>query len=172
MKGLSWDRLGENGLQWPIKEDGTDTKMLHVNGQFKKGIGTFHHFDFVETPEIVSHGKKYPFILTTGRELEHYNSGTMTRRTDNQAILGKDYLEVHPKDAIKKGVKDKEIVRIFSDRGSVNIPIKYSKNVKQGILRTTFHQPEVFINIITGNIADKETLTPEYKVVSVDFERI
>ena len=172
MKGLSWDRLGENGLQWPIKEDGTDTKMLHVNGQFKKGIGTFHHFDFVETPEIVSHGEKYPFILTTGRELEHYNSGTMTRRTDNQAILGKDYLEVHPKDAIKKGIKDKEIVRIFSDRGSVNIPIKYSKNVKQGILRTTFHQPEVFINIITGNIADKETLTPEYKVVAVDFDRI
>jgi formate dehydrogenase major subunit len=52
MKGLSWNRLGENGLQWPIKEDGTDTKMLHVNGQFKKGIGTFHHFDFVETPEL------------------------------------------------------------------------------------------------------------------------
>jgi formate dehydrogenase major subunit len=44
--------------------------------------------------------------------------------------------------------------------------------VKQGILRATFHQPEVFINIITGSIADKETLTPEYKVVSVDFDRI
>ncbi len=172
MKGLSWERLGKNGLQWPIKEDGTDTKMLHVNGKFKKGIGTFHHFDFEETPEIVSHGKKYPFILTTGRELEHYNSGTMTRRTDNQILLGKDFLEVHPKDALKKGVKDKEIVRIFSDRGSVKIPLKYSKNVKRGVLRTTFHQPEVFINIITGSVGDKETLTPEYKVVAVDFERI
>jgi formate dehydrogenase major subunit len=172
MKGLSWERLGENGLQWPIKEDGTDTKMLHIDGQFKKGIGTFHHFDFQETPEIVSHGKKYPFILTTGRELEHYNSGTMTRRTDNQKILAKDVLEVNPKDAIKKGVEDNEIVRIFSDRGSVNIPIKYSRNVKRGVLRTTFHQPEVFINIITGSIGDEETLTPEYKVVAVDFERI
>ncbi|MDT7833250.1 formate dehydrogenase subunit alpha [Flavobacteriaceae bacterium S356] len=172
MKGLSWKRLGENGLQWPIKEDGTDTKMLHVNGQFKKGIGTFHHFDFEETPEIVSHGKKYPFILTTGRELEHYNSGTMTRRTDNQKILSDDVLEVHPKDAIKKGIKDNETVRIFSDRGSVEIPVKYSRNVKRGILRTTFHQPEVFINIITGSVGDKETMTPEYKVVAVDFERL
>ena len=172
MKGLSWERLGENGLQWPIKEDGTDTKMLHVDGQFKKGIGTFHHFDFEETPEIVSHGKKYPFILTTGRELEHYNSGTMTRRTDNQKILSDDVLEVHPKDALKKGIKDHETVRIFSDRGSVEIPVKYSKNVKRGILRTTFHQPEVFINIITGSVGDKETMTPEYKVVAVDFERI
>ncbi|MDX1828461.1 MAG: formate dehydrogenase subunit alpha [Lutibacter sp.] len=172
MKGLTWEGLGTNGLQWPIKEDGTDTKMLHVNGEFKKGIGTFHHFNFEETPEIVSHGKKYPFILTTGRELEHYNSGTMTRRTDNQKIVEHDFLEVHPKDAIKKGIKDQETVRIFSDRGSVNILIKYSKNVKRGVLRTTFHQPEVFINLITGSVGDKETLTPEYKVVAVDFEKV
>lgn len=172
MKGLSWNRLGDNGLQWPIKEDGTDTKQLHVNGQFKKGIGTFHHFDFEETPEIVEHGQKYPFILTTGRELEHYNSGTMTRRTDNQVILSDDVLEVHPKDAKKKGIQDNEVVRIFSDRGSVEIPVKVSRNVKPGVLRTTFHQPEVFINIITGSVGDKETLTPEYKVVAVDFERV
>ena len=172
MKGLTWERLGENGLQWPIKEDGTDTKMLHIGGKFKKGIGSFHHFDFEETPEIVSHSKKYPFILTTGRELEHYNSGTMTRRTDNQLILSSDFLEVNPKDARKKGISDDEVVRIFSDRGSVLIPVKYSKSLKPGVLRTTFHQPEVFINIITGNVGDKETLTPEYKVVAVDFERI
>ena len=172
MKGLSWERLGENGLQWPIKEDGTDTKMLHIDGHFKKGTGTFHHFDFEESPEITSHGEKYPFILTTGRELEHYNSGTMTRRTDNQTILPKDVLEVHPRDAKEKGIKDDETVRIFSDRGSVHVPIKYSKNVKRGVLRTTFHQPEVFINLITGSVGDKETMTPEYKVVAVDFERI
>lgn len=172
MKGLTWDRLGDNGLQWPIKEDGSDTKMLHINGNFKKGIGTFHHFDFEESPEIVSHGKLYPFILTTGRELEHYNSGTMTRRTDNQLILGKDILEVHPKDALAKGIKDGEIVSLFSDRGSVNIPVKYAKSVKRGVLRTTFHQPEVFINLITGSVGDKDTMTPEYKVVAVDFEKV
>ena len=172
MKGLSWDRLGENGLQWPIHEDGTDTKMLHVAGAFKKGIGTFHHFDFEESPEIQTHGNQYPFILTTGRELEHYNSGTMTRRTDNQKIVDKDVLEVHPKDARQKGIQDKEIVRIVSDRGSVEIPIAYSKSVKRGVVRTTFHQAEVFINILTGSVGDAETLTPEYKVVAVDFERI
>ena len=172
MKGLTWEGLGTNGLQWPIKEDGTDTKMLHIDGAFKKGKGKFHAFDFEESPEIVEHGAIYPFILTTGRELEHYNSGTMTRRTDNQTILSKDYLEVHPRDAKEKGIADKDMVRIFSDRGSVNILIKYSKNVKRGILRTTFHQPEVFINIITGSVGDKETMTPEYKVVAVDFEKV
>jgi len=79
---------------------------------------------------------------------------------------------VHPKDALDKGIKDEEMVRLFSDRGSVNIPIKYTKTVKRGVLRTTFHQPEVFINLITGSVGDKETMTPEYKVVAVDFEKI
>jgi len=86
--------------------------------------------------------------------------------------LGKDILEVHPKDALAKGIKDGEMVKLFSDRGSVNIPIIYAKSVKRGVLRTTFHQPEVFINLITGSVGDKDTMTPEYKVVAVDFEKV
>jgi len=172
MTGLTWDGLGKNGLQWPIKEDGTDTKMLHIDGSFKKGKGTFHHFDFEETPELVEHQEKYPFILTTARQLEHYNSGTMTRRTDNQQLSPNDYLEINPLDAGNKGISAGDSVRIFSDRGSVHIPVKLNYTVKPGVVRTTFHQPEVFINLITGNVGDKETLTPEYKVVAVDFEKI
>ncbi len=172
MKGLTWERLGENGLQWPIKEDGKDTQILHVGGAFKKGKGTFHNFDFEETPELLEHRKKYPFILTTARQLEHYNSGTMTRRTDNQQISPNDYLEINPLDAGKKGISTGDSVHIFSDRGRVKIPVKLNYTVKPGVVRTTFHQPEIFINLITGNVGDKETLTPEYKVVAVDFEKV
>ena len=172
MKGITRERLGENGLQWPVTEDGTDTKLIHKDGAFKRGKGKFHQFDFEESPELVAHRKKYPFILTTARMLEHYNSGTMTRRTDNQEILANDYLEVNPLDASDKGITAGDTVRIFSDRGSVNIPVKLNYTVKPGVVRTTFHQPEIFINMITGNVADKETLTPEYKVVAVDFELI
>jgi formate dehydrogenase major subunit len=172
MKGITWERLGTNGLQWPVKEDGVDTKILHQQGEFKRGKGKFHYFDFEETPELVEHQQKYPYILTTARQLEHYNSGTMTRRTDNQLISPNDYLEVNPLDAGKKGIAAGDQVRIFSDRGSVNIPVKLNYTVKPGVVRTTFHQPEVFINLITGNVGDYETLTPEYKVVAVDFEKV
>ncbi len=172
MKGITWDGLGENGLQWPVSEDGTDTKILHIDGAFKKGKGKFHHFDFEETPELVEHRKKYPFILTTARQLEHYNAGTMTRRTDNQEIAPMDYLEINPLDAANKNINAEDKVRIFSDRGSVNIPVKLTYLVKPGVVRTTFHQPEIFINIITGNVGDEYTLTPEYKVIAVDFEKI
>ena len=172
MKGVTWEGLAENGLQWPVLENGKSTEILHQDGKFKNGKGKFHYFDFEETPELVEHAKKYPFILTTARQLEHYNSGTMTRRTDNQKISPSDYLEINPLDAGKKGISAGDVVRIFSDRGSVEIPVKLNYTVKPGVVRTTFHQPEIFINIITGDVGDKETLTPEYKVVAVDFEKI
>ncbi|MCF6346878.1 MAG: formate dehydrogenase subunit alpha [Flavobacteriaceae bacterium] len=172
MSGVTWEGLGKNGLQWPVSKDGTDTKMLHIDGAFKRGKGKFHNFDFEETPELIEHRAKYPFILTTARQLEHYNSGTMTRRTDNQRLSPQDYLEINPLDAGKKGIAAGDSVRIFSDRGSVNIPVKLNYTVKPGVVRTTFHQPDVFINIITGDVGDQQTLTPEYKVVAVDFEKV
>jgi formate dehydrogenase major subunit len=169
-EGIKWDRLGENGLQWPVNKEGIGTKILH-QGEFKRGKGKFHYFDYEDSPELVEHSAKFPFILTTSRILEHYNSGTMTRRTDNQKINSFDLLEVSPYDAELKGVKDDDFVQIFSDRGSVRIKIKVTDTLSKGVLRTTFHQPEVFINIITGNVGDYETLTPEYKVVAVDFKK-
>ncbi|MCD6598061.1 MAG: formate dehydrogenase subunit alpha, partial [Bacteroidales bacterium] len=172
MKGISWEVLGENGLQWPVNENGKDTQILHKEGKFKRGKGKFHHFDFEETPELVEHRNQYPFILTTARQLEHYNAGTMTRRTDNQEISPMDYLEINPLDAADKDINADDNVRIFSDRGSVEIPVKLTYLVKPGVVRTTFHQPEIFINMITGNVGDEFTMTPEYKVVAVDFEKI
>lgn len=172
MKGITRERLGENGLQWPVDEEGKDSQILHLQGKFKRGKGKFHHFDFEETPELVAHAGSYPFILTTARQLEHYNSGTMTRRTDNQKISPMDFLEINPLDAGRKGIAEGDSVRLFSDRGEITIPVKINETVKPGVVRTTFHQPEIFINIITGNVGDQITMTPEYKVVAVDFERV
>ena len=161
-----------------VKNSKTMTELLkhfgmeNKGGNFKRGKGMFHHFDFEETPELVEHRKQYPFILTTARQLEHYNAGTMTRRTDNQELSPMDYLEINPLDAASKDIGANDTVRIFSDRGSVNIPVKLTYLVKPGVVRTTFHQPEIFINMITGNVGDEFTMTPEYKVVAVDFEKI
>src|SRR5690606_393181 len=81
-EGVTWNNLGENGKQWPVKTDGVDTKILHTE-TFKKGKGQFFYFDWKVSKEIESHQKEYPYIVTTNRELEHYNCGTMTRRTRN-----------------------------------------------------------------------------------------
>jgi formate dehydrogenase major subunit len=170
-KGATWDGLTDQGKQWPIAEGNVGTERLHLD-TFKRGKGKFHFFNFKESNEIVQHGAEFPFILTTGRILEHYNCGTMTRRTGNADIVDRDLLAIHPDDAKKKGIKSGDIVRVFSVRGGVEIEAKVSEEVKPGILYTTFHFPEHLVNIVTSSECDEDTMCPEYKVVAVDCEKV
>lgn len=169
-KGICWDELGKNGKQWPVAEDGTDTQIMHRD-TFKRGKGKFHYFDWVETEEMKNNHDDYPFILTTGRILEHYNCGTMTRRTGNKEIVGKDVLAINLKDAADKGIESGDKVRIFSARGEVRLDAIVSDEVKPGILYTTFHFPEHMVNQVTSEETDEESLCPEYKVSAVNFEK-
>ncbi len=168
--GIKWDELGDNGKQWPVSSDGTDTQILHQE-TFKIGRGKFFSFDFEESKEIDDHGKDFPFILTTVRELEHYNCGAMTRRTANVELLKEDVLIIHPQDAASKNIKDGDMVCISSARGKIDIKAKISEDVKPGILSTTFHFPEIMVNNITSDVHDSEAMCPEYKVVSVDIRK-
>ncbi len=169
-KGVKWDELGENGKQWPVKEDGSDSEIIHIDS-FKRGKGKFFFKEFEETAEILDHKDKFPYILTTNRELAHYNCGTMTRRTPNVDILTEDTIMINPSDAEEKGVKNGEMVCVISDRGKVDIKARVTDEVKPGVLSTTFHFPEIMVNLLTSDVHDSEAMCPEYKVVSVDFRR-
>ena len=169
-KGVVWDELGDNGKQWPVKEDGTDTKILHTE-EFKRGKGKFFYFDFKESREIVKHEKDYPYIITTNRELEHYNCGAMTRRTGNVEILTEDVLLINPEDAAKHFIADGDMVCVESPRGKVDIKAAITEDMKPGILSSTFHFPEIMLNNITSDEHDTEALCPEYKVVSVRIRK-
>jgi formate dehydrogenase major subunit len=168
--GVTWEGLGINGLQWPVAKDGTDTKILHQK-EFKIGKGKFLFKDWKETPELVEHAKDFPFILTTNRELEHYNCGAMTRRTGNEQILGDDYLMINPNDAEQFFINEGDYVCIESPRGKVDVKARITDEVKPGILSTTFHFPEMLINILTGDVHDTEAKCPEYKVVAVRIRK-
>ncbi len=168
--GVKWEELGENGKQWPVKPDGSDTKILHV-GTFKRGLGKFQSSDFKESQEIIQHGKEYPYIITTNRELEHYNCGAMTRRTRNNDILTEDVLLINVLDAEKHLINEGDMVCVESARGKVDIKARISDEVKPGILSTTFHFPEMLINNITSSICDTEAMCPEYKVVAVRIRK-
>lgn len=168
--GVSWDRLGDNGKQWPVRPDGTDTQILHAE-TFKIGRGRFCFFDFAETPELATPDAAYPLILTTGRILEHYNCGSMTRRTPNVELAQQDWLLIHPEDAAARGIADGDAVILRSRQGETRIAARLSNEVKPGVLFTTFHFPEIAINRITSGIMDLDAMTPEYKVVAVGIER-
>lgn len=169
-KGIKWDELGINGKQWPVLEDGKSTEIIHLN-EFKRGKGKFSYFDWVETTEITDHKDKYPYIITTNRELEHYNCGAMTRRTGNVEILKEDILLINEQDARDNNIKDGDFVCVTSPRGKVDIKARLTDEVKPGIMSTTFHFPEIMVNLITSDVSDSEAMCPEYKVVSVNIRK-
>jgi formate dehydrogenase major subunit len=169
-KGITWEELGDNGKQWPVPEDGSSTEIIHID-EFKQGKGQFSYFDWKESAEIEEHGEEYPYIITTNRELEHYNCGAMTRRTGNNEILGEDVLLINATDASENGIKDGDMVCVTSARGKVDIKACVSDEVKPGVMSTTFHFPEIMVNLITSDIHDSEAKCPEYKVVAVKIRR-
>jgi formate dehydrogenase alpha subunit len=172
-EGITWEALSSNpmGLQWPVNKKGEDTKILHID-EFKRGKGKFHYYDWKESEELVKHKNEYPFILTTGRELQHYNCATMTRRTANVEILPKDVIMLNPKDAKAKKLSTGDRAKLRSERGEVTLDVEVTDRVKRGVVRTTFHFPEVLINEVTSGVTDEETKCPEYKVVAVEVEKV
>ena len=170
-KGITRERLGKLGLQWPVKEDGTDTQILHTE-EFKLGRGRLKNFDWKESTEIETNKKEYPLILTTSRVLQHYNAATMTRRTSNINIVDEDVLLVHPKDAADRDLNTGDIGRLYSGRGEVALKVEVTDKVKEGIVFTTFHFPEHMVNMVTGHGKDEETMCAEYKVSSVQVQKI
>lgn len=164
-EGVKWSALGNSGKQWPVLANGAGTKRLHLT-QFKHGKGQFFFYPFKESNELYEHGKDYPYIITTNRELEHYNCGAMTRRTGNVKILTEDVLLINPADAKSNSIKDGDMVCVESPRGKVDIKAKITDEVKPGILSSTFHFPDMMLNNITSDEHDSEAMCPEYKIVS------
>ena len=144
--------------------------MLHVK-EFKRGKGKFFFYPFKESNEVDKYGKDYPYIITTNRELEHYNCGAMTRRTGNVEILTEDVLLIHPDDADKEMIQDGDFVCVESPRGKVDIKAKITDEVKPGILSSTFHFPEIMLNNITSDEHCSEAMCPEYKVVAAKIRK-
>lgn len=118
MSGMSYDRLGREGLQWPCPSaDHAGTPFLFKEGFLRPGGKAL----FSVVPHVVSKelpDKEYPFLLTTGRELFHYHTGTMTRRsTGLDAVAPKPYIQVNPADAAKNEIEDGQSVTVTSRRG-------------------------------------------------------
>ncbi len=169
--GMSHARLAQSGLQWPCPTpDHPGTPILHSE-KFARGLGKFAAVEANEPAEMPD--EEYPFVLTTGRVLYHYHSGTMTRRSmplDWREPEG--FVEVNPEDAENANLEDKQEVVISSRRGSVQTKVRLSSNVSPGTIFLAFHWREAPANILTQDFAlDPVAKIPEYKITAVKIEK-
>jgi formate dehydrogenase alpha subunit len=170
--GMSFERLGSSGgLLWPCPDATHEgTEFLH-SGKFTKGKGSFTPIEFIEPNEIPD--DEYPLILSTGRLMFHYHTGTMTRRTPvlaNEVKTG--FVEMHPDDAEKLSISDGEMVKVSSRRGEIEIPAQVTEKIRPGVIFIPFHFAECAANVLTNPALDPKAKIPELKVCSAKVEKI
>ena len=168
--GMSVERLVGEGLQWPCpNEEHPGTPILHV-GSFSRGLGKFNPVEANDPAEQPD--DQYPLVLTTGRVLHHYHTGTMTRRSEPLSwIEPRGYVEVNPQDAAEIDLLDNQAVVIKSRRGKVRTRARFSQRVPPGTVFLAFHWREAPANVLTQDFAlDPVAKIPEYKICAVRLE--
>jgi len=169
--GVSHERIGRRGLQWPVAPDGTDSPILYADEfELPRGKGQFAALPYMAPGDAAD--EEFPLVLVTGRRLEHYNAGTMTRRTGNLELLDRDWLEIHPDDAARLWITDGQTVSVRSRVGRIETEARVTERIEPGHVFTAFHFPEVRTNLLIGSSADVNTSCPEYKVVAVDVRPV
>jgi predicted molibdopterin-dependent oxidoreductase YjgC len=169
--GLSYERLESESLRWPCRSlEDKGTRILHEN-VFSRGKGRFHVVEYKEPAELPD--EDYPFILTTGRLLFHWHTGTMTRRSETLTMqVNEAYMEINPSDAQKLLISDKEYVKVHSRRGEIELRVKITDRIKPGIVFIPFHYAEAAANKLTNNRLDPIAKIPEYKVCAVNISKL
>ncbi|HSA61476.1 MAG TPA: formate dehydrogenase subunit alpha [Nitrospiraceae bacterium] len=167
--GVAYDRLEQHaGLQWPVPTAAHEGTSLMHRDRFPKGKACFVAVDYLPPGEAAS--EEYPFVLTTGRVLQHYNCGAQTRRTDILEVVDTDVLEMNPADMTRLQLGEGTIVRMVSARGEAILPVVKSQRVFPGHLFTSFHFPASAVNELLSSSADESSKCPEYKVSAVRVE--
>jgi len=167
--GITYKRIEKEGIQWPCPTlEHNGTKFLHKD-KFSRGRGLFHAIEYIPPAEVTD--KEYPFILSTGRVLYHYHTGTMTRRSlGTSELCPESLVELNPADAAKFGISDGQMVKVTSRRGSVKAKTRVTEKSPQGTIFMNFHFAEAAVNLLTNPVLDPIGKIPEYKVCAVKLE--
>jgi predicted molibdopterin-dependent oxidoreductase YjgC len=168
--GVHFDRLGTTGLQWPCPDrNHPGTKILHRD-RFTRGKGLFSPVEYkppAETPD-----KEYPIVLTTGRILQQFHTGTLSRRSQVLNTLAPECLvEMNPKDAEKLGIGNGDMVNVTSRRGEITAKAKVTERSREGMVFIPFHFNEAPANCLTNDVLDPDSKMPELKVAAVRIKK-
>ncbi len=170
VQGITYGRLRRGGIQWPCpSKDHPGTRYLYKTG-FPVGRPPFTVVPFTPPAELPD--AQYPYLLTTGRNLFQYHSGSMTRRVRQiEEHAGRAYAEISPADAAALGVKEGDVISITSRRGTIDISARVTGGIRKGIVFIPMHYAEAAANVITNNALDPVAKIPEFKACAARIEK-
>ena len=168
LKGLTYRRIEKVGLQYPVPDENHPGTPFLFAETFPSGRGRFFPLEHVPVAEPPD--DEYPFILTTGRLLEHWHGGTMTRQSQLDALYPEAMVELHEIDAARCGVKTGDVVRVSSRRGSVVLRVLVSPKTSPGVVFIPMHFAEAAANLLTIDVLDAQAKIPEFKACAVSIQ--
>jgi formate dehydrogenase major subunit len=169
---LSYDNLGKTGKLYPNPDpEHSDGTVVMFGERFNTSDGLAHLVPAQWLPAKELPSEEYPFVLNTGRMLEHWHTGSMTRRSYAlDAIAPKALVFVHPDDAAGLGLADGDLARVTSRRGSIQLEVKVSHREARGNCFIPFHFREDAANLLTTDEIDPFSKIPEFKFCAVRIE--
>jgi formate dehydrogenase alpha subunit len=167
--GISYERLEKGGIQWPCPTpEHQGTKFLHKD-KFSRGLGLFTAIEFIPPNELPD--KQYPLVMSTGRVLYHYHTGTMTTRAEGlNERCPESLVEINPVDADKLKISEGQKVKVTSRRGTVEAKAQVTTRTAPGAIFMNFHFAEAAVNQLTNPALDPIGKIPELKVCAVKLE--
>lgn len=170
-QGITYQRIEEDGIQWPCRTpEDQGTLFLHKD-QFSKGKGSFFPIPYRQPAEQID--QEFPFWLTTGRIGFHYHTRTMTGVSPSlQKEAEEGYIEINPFDASELGIEEGEAIKVTSRRGEIQIKAKLTFGVGRHVVFIPFHFVEGAANILTNTAIDPVAKIPEFKVGAVRVEKV
>jgi formate dehydrogenase major subunit len=172
--GISYERLDKtiSGIHWPCPSEnhpGTPT-MFTQKFNTPDGKGHFQPAGYKQPAELPD--REYPYMLTTGRVIFHYHTGTMTRRTDClNGELPDAFIQIHPEDARELKISNGKKVILKSRRGQLEIKTRISPDITRGVVFIPFHFSKANANVLTNPAFDPACKMPEFKVCAVSIEK-
>jgi formate dehydrogenase major subunit len=172
--GLDYDNLRPTGKLWPCPDPATSdgTQLLFGDGfPTESGRGKFVPVDYQPAAELPD--EEYPFVLATGRLLEHWHTGTMTRRSKAlDAIEPEASCQMNPDDLTELGVDADDYVTLSTRRGSITLRARAVPGVARGNVFVPFHFREASANMLTNDVLDPFGKIPEFKFCAVKVEKV
>jgi formate dehydrogenase alpha subunit len=169
--GISYERLEAASLQWPCpRPDHPGTPILYTR-RFPRGRARFHPVDWLPPAEVPD--ADFPLVLTSGRTLFQYHTGTMSRRSEGLNLLEPEpFVEVSGVDAKRVGVSEGQMAAVVTRRGRIYAKVRVEEGIPPGVIFTTFHFAEAPANRLTNPALDPIALIPEFKVCAARLEQV
>lgn len=163
--GVKYRRIEKEGLQTPVWDDSHPGTPYLFAESFPSGRGKFHALEYI--PSVEMPDEEYPFILTTGRVLEHWHGGTLTRHSKLDDLYPGARIEINPADGARLKIEDGQAVRVSSRRGTIVLRAWVTQRTTVGVVFIPMHFAEAAANLLTIDALDPLAKIPEYKACAV-----